>query len=58
MPAETPAVHPPGRAVFRRALQGTGIYFIPLLAQRIVGIVLLPIYSRVLTTADYGMPGL
>jgi O-antigen/teichoic acid export membrane protein len=46
---------PSGRAVFKDAIQNTGIYFIPLFAQRICGILLLPFTSRVITTADYGM---
>jgi O-antigen/teichoic acid export membrane protein len=55
MPADTPAAHPSGRSVFKDALQGTGIYFVPLLAQRVVGLVLLPIISGVLAISDYGM---
>ncbi len=55
MSADAEAAHASGRSVFKRAIQGTSIYFIPLVAQRVIALVLLPIYSQFLTTADYGM---
>ena len=55
MPSETPTAQPSGRSVFKSAAQGTGIYMIPLLAQRVVGLALLPLYIQVVPPSDYGM---
>ena len=44
-----------GRAVFKGAFQGTIVYSVPLLGQRVVSIFLLSIVTRVLTTSDFGM---
>src|SRR5579872_3672105 len=44
-----------GPSVFRGALQGTVVYSIPLIGQRIASILLYSIATRVLTTADFGM---
>ena len=49
------AVPSSGRSVFQKALQGTVIYSIPLVGQRIASIFLLSIVTRVLTTEDFGM---
>lgn len=46
---------PPAGSVFKGAVQSTGFYFIPLIGQRLVSIILLPIITRVLLPADYGM---
>src|SRR5690349_16271756 len=43
------------RSILKGALQGTVIYSIPLVAQRIASIFLLSIVVRVLTTEDFGM---
>jgi O-antigen/teichoic acid export membrane protein len=44
-----------GHSVFRGALQGTGLYSIPLVGQRIASIFLLSIVTRVLSRDDFGM---
>ena len=46
------------RSVFKGAFQGTAIYSIPLLGQRVASICILAIVTRVLTTADFGMVSL
>jgi O-antigen/teichoic acid export membrane protein len=50
----TTAAPPPGSLV-KRALQGSLLYSIPIVGQRLVGIFLLSIVTRVLTPDDYGM---
>ena len=50
--AQTPSS---GRSVFTGALQGTVLYSIPLLGQRLASILLLSIVTRVLTRDDFGM---
>lgn len=50
-----PAATSSGRSILKGALQGTAIYSIPLLAQRVASIFLLSIVVRVLTTEDFGM---
>jgi O-antigen/teichoic acid export membrane protein len=47
-----------GRSVFKGAFQGTVIYSIPLIGQRVAGIFILSVVTRVLTTADMGMVSL
>jgi len=49
------AAQPSGRAVFQGALQGTALYSIPLIGQRVASIFLLSIVTRVLTRDDFGM---
>lgn len=44
-----------GQSVFRGALQGTVLYAIPSIAQRVASILLLGIVTHVLTTEDFGM---
>lgn len=44
-----------GRAVFKGAFQGTLLYSIPLVGQRITTIFLYAIVTRVLTRSDFGM---
>lgn len=46
---------PSSRSVFKGALQGTVLYSIPLVGQRIASIFLLSIVTRVLTRDDFGM---
>lgn len=36
-------------------VQGTGAYSLPVIAQRLVGFLLLPLYTKYLTPADYGV---
>lgn len=43
------------RSVFKHAFQGSVLYSIPLIGQRIAGIFLLSIVTRVLTRDDFGM---
>ena len=50
--------HPPARSLFRGMFEGTGIYSILTVAQRLVSLALLPIATRYLTRADYGVLGL
>lgn len=50
--------HPPARSIFRSMLQGTGVYSILMIAQRLVSLALLPIGTRFLSQADYGVIGL
>ena len=45
----------PDRSLFKSVLQSTGLYSIALLAQRVVGIVLLPVNTRFLSPSDYGV---
>jgi len=52
----TPQTTPPStRSVLKSAIQGTGLYSLPLIGQRISSLLLLPVITRVLTTTDYGM---
>jgi O-antigen/teichoic acid export membrane protein len=44
-----------GRALFKGVLQGSVLYSIPLVGQRIASILLLAIVTRVLTREDFGM---
>lgn len=44
-----------GRSVFKGALQGTVVYAIPTVVQRLAGILVLGIVTHVLTTDDFGM---
>ncbi len=46
---------PPDRSLFKSVLQSTGLYSIALLAQRAVGIILLPVNTRFLSPSDYGV---
>jgi len=46
---------PPFRLLVREIVQGSGFYSLPVVAQRLVGFVLLPLYTRRLTPADYGV---
>ncbi len=48
----------PGRTLFKNILQGSGLYSIAIVGQRVVSVVLLPITTRFLTPADYGMADL
>jgi O-antigen/teichoic acid export membrane protein len=50
-----PTDPPPARSLFRNIAQSSGIYSAALVAQRMASLVLLPIMTRRLTTADYGM---
>ncbi|MBZ5725181.1 MAG: oligosaccharide flippase family protein [Acidobacteriia bacterium] len=54
--AQDPSPSP--RFLFKGIFQGTGLYAIPLLGQNLASIAVLPIISRVLTTADYGVANL
>jgi len=49
------APRPSPRSVFKDALQGTILYSIPLVGQRVASIFLLSIVTRVLTRDDFGM---
>ena len=40
---------------FRELVKSTGKYSIAMLARRAAGILMLPIYTRLLTPADYGV---
>lgn len=42
-------------SVFASMLRSTGVYAIGIVAQRIVGLLLLPLYTSYLTPADYGI---
>ena len=53
--ATTQAPQPSGRSVYESALQGTILYSIPLVGQRVASIFLLSIVTRVLTREDFGM---
>jgi len=44
-----------GRSLFKGAFQGTFLYSIPLVGQRIASLLLLSIVTRVLTKEDFGM---
>lgn len=46
---------PSARSVFKGAFQGSALYSIPLIGQRIASIFLLSIVTRVLTRDDFGM---
>lgn len=52
-PSET---HGPSRlgSIYRRILTGTGIYSIAVLAQRLASVLMLPLFTRYLTPAEYG----
>jgi O-antigen/teichoic acid export membrane protein len=50
--------HPPARSLFKSILEGTGVYSILSIAQRMISLGLLPIATRYLTPADYGVIGL
>ena len=52
-PATAPARN--GRSVLKGAFQGTIVYSIPLVGQRLAGILILSVVTRVLTAADVGM---
>jgi O-antigen/teichoic acid export membrane protein len=52
-PATAPARS--GRSVLKGAFQGTIVYSIPLVGQRLAGILILSVVTRVLTAADVGM---
>jgi O-antigen/teichoic acid export membrane protein len=57
----SPQSSPPNqssRALFKDILQGSGMYSIALIAQRMASLILVPITTRCLTTADYGILGL
>jgi len=54
----TEDAHPPARSIFRSMLEGTGVYSILMIAQRLISLALLPIATRYLTRADYGVIGL
>ena len=43
------------RSVFKGIIHGTGVYTGALFAQRMAGCVMLPIVTRALTPADYGV---
>ncbi len=47
--------HPPTRSLFRNLVQGTGVYSILTIAQRLISLFLLPIGTRYLTRSDYGV---
>ena len=49
------SAHSSGRTIFKSALQGTALYSIPLVGQRLASIFLLSIVTRVLTRDDFGM---
>ncbi len=46
------------RGLFKDLAQGSGIYFFGFVAQRLAGILMVPITTRFLTPADYGMADL
>lgn len=50
--------HPPARSIFRSMFEGTGVYSVLNIAQRLISLALLPIGTRYLTRADYGVIGL
>lgn len=58
MPHETSTVQsapPAASSLFRSVLHGTSLYTVALLSQRLASVVLLPINTRFLTPADYGV---
>lgn len=46
---------PSARSLFQSILRGSGLYSIALVGQRLAGVILLPIVTRFLTPADYGV---
>src|SRR5690348_1170932 len=57
-PAETASTNPivdPGRTSFRTLGSGALLYAISSVLSRAVGFVMLPVYTRHLTPADYGI---
>ncbi|MFO0951190.1 MAG: lipopolysaccharide biosynthesis protein [Isosphaeraceae bacterium] len=44
-----------GRPALRGLVRGMGLYSAAALAQRVVGVLMLPVYTRFLTRADYGV---
>src|SRR5258708_32600000 len=50
--------HPQASSVFRSMLEGTGVYSVLTIAQTLISLALLPIGTRYLTQADYGVMGL
>ena len=46
---------PSSRLLFKDILQGSGLYSIAIIGQRLLSVILLPITTRFLTPADYGV---
>jgi O-antigen/teichoic acid export membrane protein len=58
MSSAAPASPSSARGLFKDLAQGSGIYLLGFVAQRLAGILMVPITTRCLTPADYGMADL
>ncbi len=58
MTTSTQAAAPSGGALFKNILQGSGLYSIAIVGQRVASVILLPITTRFLRPSDYGMADL
>ncbi len=55
MPSSGETSHSSTRSILQNVLQGSSIYTVALLAQRLSSFILLPVNTRFLTPADYGV---
>jgi O-antigen/teichoic acid export membrane protein len=55
METVTATAPPPARALFKSMLQGSGLYMLATLGVRLASFILVPVVTRHLTTADYGV---
>lgn len=58
MSPSSQATPPQPRKLFKNILQGTGIYLVGSVAQRLIGLLMVPITTRCLTTAEFGIADL
>lgn len=58
MPSGGPAGFVSSRKLFKDILQGSGIYLFGSIAQRFAGVLMIPITTRFLTTAEFGIADL
>ena len=53
--SSTPASPVPAPGLFKSVARSSAVYSLPFILQRIASILMLPVYTRFLTTADYGI---
>ena len=55
MSSAAPGAPSTSRALFKDIARGSGVYFIGFIVQRLAGILMMPITTRFLSPADYGI---